>query len=192
MSTKTPIINMLKTDMDNIIDVPLPKGYTMRSYAKGDKEKWAKLYDRIDDYIDITPELFERFFGDDHSLLSKSMFFLCFEGSKIGTVTGWPEADIGGAATGRLHWIGVDKNHRGKHLGAALVSFILKKMRERGCKQCVLGTGERRIAALNMYFKFGFLPYVYTDKYSPIQDQKESWKRVKKKIKDKYKSNIDF
>lgn len=192
MSTKTPIINMLKTDMDNIIDVPLPKGYTIRSYTKGDREKWAELYDSIDDYIDITPELFDRFFGDDHSLLSKSMFFLCFKGKEIGTVTDWPEDNIGGVKTGRLHWIGVDKSHRGKHLGAALVSFILKKMSERGCESCILGTGERRIAALNMYFEFGFLPYVYTDKHSPMQDQKESWKRVKQNIRSVQKDKIDF
>ena len=192
MSTKTPIINMLKTDMGNIIEIPLPKGYTMRNYKEGDKRKWVDLYNRIDDYIDIIPQHFDESFGDNHQLISKSMFFLCFKGKEIGTVTDWPEDDIGGAVTGRLHWIGVDKNHRGKHLGAALVSFILKKMRERGCESCILGTGERRIAALNMYFEFGFLPYVYTDKHSPMQDQKESWKRVKENIRSVHRDKIDF
>ena len=192
MSTKTPLINMLKTDMDNIADVPLPEGYSIRSYKEGDRQKWVELYDRLDDFIDVEPHHFDESFGDDQQLISRSVFFLCCDGVEVGTVADWPEDDIGGAVTGRLHWIGVDKAHRGKRLGSVLVSFILKKMRERGCESCVLGTGEQRIAALSMYFKFGFLPIVYTDKYSPIEDQKESWLRVKQKIRDEYKGSISF
>jgi ribosomal protein S18 acetylase RimI-like enzyme len=192
VNNKIALINMLKTDMDNVIDSPLPNGYSFRLYKKGDRELWVDLYNRLDEHSEVTTKEFDESFGADHALLSKNMFFLC-EGSKeIGTITAWPEDDIGGVKTLRLHWAGVDKDHRGLHLGSALMSFILKHMREQGCKACVLGTGEKRIEALNLYLKFGFLPVIYTDKYSPLEDQKESWLRVKQLIAEKHKDKITF
>ena len=190
MSSKTVVINMLKTDMDSIIDVPLPQGYSLRRYRQGDRQVWADMYDKLDDHYKVTTQVFDDSFGDDHELISRSMVFLCHEEKEIGTITAWPEENIGGVKTSRLHWAGINKDYRGRHLGAALVSYILKHMRDRGCKACVLGTNEKRIEALNMYFDFGFLPSVYTDKYSPLQDQKESWLRVKQIIRDEHKDKI--
>lgn len=190
MSEKQVLITMLKKNFDDILDYPFPQGYSMRSYAKGDKQLWVNLYNRLDEYSTVTAKEFEDSFGDDHENISKRMFFLCCDGKEIGTVTDWAEDDIDGIRTARVHWIGVESGHRGKNLGGAMLSFILKIMRENGNEQAVLGTMSERIAALNLYFKFGFEAAVISDKYSPMDDQAKTWRLLKNKMPMKYQKLI--
>ena len=191
MSDKQVLINMLKKSLDDIIDVPLAPGYTMRNYKEGDRDMWIALYDRLDEYYHVTPNDFDESYGNDHEEIAKYVFFLCKDGKEIGTVANWPEPDMNGQRMGRVHWLGVEDGHRGKHLGGAMLSFALKMMKGQGCTQSVLGTMNERIAALNLYFKFGFEAIVYTDQWSAIKDQEQAWREVKNKMAKQYQEMIN-
>lgn len=192
MNEKPIIITMLKPSLNDIINSPLPKGYHIRNFKQGDRDIWIKLYNSLDEYYFVTAKDFDESFGTKYSLLEQGMFFLCYKDKEVGTITAWPEEDIDGKKTSRLHWAGVNKNHRGKHLGSALVSYILTHMKKQGCESCVLSTNEKRLPALHMYFKFGFVPVLLSDTQSPISDQKESWSRVCEHISHEYKDKISF
>lgn len=192
MNDKPIIITMLKPSLSNVMTIPLPKGYCMRSYRQGDRNTWIKLYSSLDEYYYVTAKDFDESFGNKYDLLEQGMFFLCYNNEEVGTITAWPQEDINGNKTSLLHWAGVNRNHRGKHLGSALVSYILTHMKKQGYESCVLSTNEKRLPALHMYFKFGFVPVLLNDKHSPITDQKESWYRVHRHISEQYKHKISF
>ena len=192
MSDKPVLITMIKKSLDDIIDVPFADGYTMRRYAKGDRDMWIALYDRLDEYYHVTPKDFDESYGDDRDEIGKYVYFLMHEGKEIGTVANWPEPDMNGQKTGRVRWLGVEDGHRGKHLGAAMLSFILQDMKQQGCTQSILGTMNRRVAALNLYFKFGFEAIVYTDQWSAIDDQSEAWSALKDTMPKEYQGMINI
>ncbi|MCI8388058.1 MAG: GNAT family N-acetyltransferase [Clostridiales bacterium] len=50
----------------------------------------------------------------------------------------------------------VDENHRGKHIGSALMEYVLNYAREIGCDRADLDVWEFNDSARTMYEKFGF------------------------------------
>ena len=76
MSDKQVLINMLKKSLDDIIDVPLAEGYTLRSYKEGDKDMWIALYDRLDEYYHVTPDDFDESYGDNHEEIEVCVLFV--------------------------------------------------------------------------------------------------------------------
>ena len=192
MSDKPVLITMIQRSLDDIIDVPLPKGYALRRYTKGDKDMWIALYDRLDEYSHVTAKDFDESYGDDRDEIGKYVYFLTHGGKEIGTIANWPEPDMDGQKTGRVHWLGVEDGHRGKHLGASMLSFALQDMKRQGCTQSILGTMNGRVAAINLYFKFGFEAIVYTDRWSAKQDQREAWRALKDTMSKEYQGMINI
>lgn len=185
------LITMLKKGLDDILDYSFPQGYSMRSYAKGDKNMWIELYNQLDEYSTVTAKEFDESFGDDHEDIARRMFFLCYDDKEIGTITNWAEPDLDDIKTARVHWVGVQTGHRGKNLGGAMLSFILRIMKEQGNEQAILGTMNQRTAALSLYFKFGFEAAVISNQYSPMDDQRKVWRQLKNKMPAEYQKMIN-
>ncbi len=59
-------------------------------------------------------------------------------------------------------------------------------------QQSILGTMNRRVAALNLYFKFGFEAIVYTDQWSAIDDQKRAWHALKEEMPNEFQGMINI
>lgn len=163
----------------------------MRRYTKGDRDMWIALYDRLDEYSHVTAKDFDESYGEDRDEIGKYVYFLMHEGAEIGTVANWPEPDMDGQKTGRVHWLGVQDGHRGKNLGASMLSFVLQDMKRQGCTQSILGTMNGRLAALNLYFKFGFEAIVYTDRWSAIDDQRRAWGELIGEVPKEYQGIIN-
>lgn len=149
-------LRMVRDHLDSIPEYPLPSGFVMRNYRPGDRELWVQIVGDADEYIQVTPELFDKVFGPDHALLAERQFFLVAPDDRaIGTITAWvgPQPEWG-----RIHWVAIVPEWQGRGLAKPMMSVACRRLRELGHERAYLITSTARVPALNLYLKFGFYP----------------------------------
>ncbi len=157
-------VKMIRENLDDIPEYPLPAGYSIRWYQPGDEDLWLAIQSLADKYTDVTPDLFEDEFGSDAGVLSERQCFLCDSDDKgIGTASAWFGND-GGQSLGRIHWVAIVPQHQGKGLAKALLAAICDRLRSLGHSKTYLTSQTCRIPAINLYAKFGFVPSIDSEK----------------------------
>ena len=79
---------MIRTDLEDIPEYPLPADFSVRWFQAGDESLWKHLQSESEIYFEITPELFDKEFGSCSSALGERQFFLHdSRGEPIGTAT---------------------------------------------------------------------------------------------------------
>ena len=73
---------------------------------------------------------------------------------------------------GELGWVAASGDHAGKGLGRAVCIAVLNRYVEAGYKHIYLNTDDHRLAAIKVYLKIGFKPYIFAS------DMEERWKIV--------------
>lgn len=63
---------------------------------------------------------------------------------------------------GELGWLAGDPAHTGKGLGLAVSAAVIARFIEEGLRDIHLYTEDYRLAALKIYLKLGFVPFLYT------------------------------
>lgn len=81
---------------------------------------------------------------------------------------------------GNLGWLAVDSTHRGNNIGKALVLAVVKRLKKSGYKRIYLETHDFRIPAIALYFKTGWVPYLYNEEVTT------RWKKVVDTLKLAY------
>src|ERR1700720_4267014 len=123
-------LKMLRENLDNVPDFPLPSGFALRWYQSGDEENWFRIQSRADEYNQITPELYQRQFGADQRLLAeRQCYLLDSRGAAIGTGTAWFNDDFEGAKFGRVHWVAIVPEFQGRGLAKPLMTAICTRLR---------------------------------------------------------------
>jgi len=172
-------LSMIRPDMRNLPDLPLPPGYTMRLYRTGDEPLWIDIVRSGEPFLDITDDMFQKEFAHDMPSVERGMYFLAEPGGReVGTTTIWPARNLKGDGLdyGRVHWVAIHPDFQGRGLCKPMLSFILKKMAN--CyERSVLGTSSGRLRALKCYLDFGFLPDMTWDR------AREGWSEVKSVLK---------
>ena len=164
---------MIRPNMDNIPVYPLPDSYSIRAYTPGDENSWVELQSRTDKFNKIDIDLFHKSFGYDTEILSKRILFLLNpHGKIIGTASAWFNDDYHGEKYGRIHWVAIHPDYQGKGLSKPLLSAACKKLVSLGHCKTYLTTSSARIAAINLYLKFGFEPEINTP------EDKIIWKSI--------------
>lgn len=159
-------IHMERADLEGIGQFDLPAPYSLRWYRPGDEKDWVAIHVDADDYNDITMELYTKEFGTDAEYTARRMCFLCDgEGGAMGTASAWHEANHRGAAAGRLHWVCIVKRLHGRGLAKPLLTSVLGRMKQLGYERACLSTDTRRLAAVSLYLKFGFIPEIRDEKH---------------------------
>ena len=152
---------MRRPNVEAIPHRALSDGFHIRSYRTGDEATWTAVQRSAERFLEITDDLFRKEFGRDEALLAKSMLFLEDpSGKPIGTATAWHLPDKDAPECGRVHWIAVSEGVQGAGLGKALMTAVCNRLREQGFKNLVLGTHVTRLAAINLYLAYGFVPDV--------------------------------
>ncbi|MFH0910855.1 MAG: GNAT family N-acetyltransferase [Planctomycetota bacterium] len=152
-------VTMIRETLEGIPSFPLPPPYRARWYEPGDKEAWLRIHVEADLYNDIAPDLFDREFGRDESLLSERMCFLLDEeGLPFATASAWFDSDYHGGAWGRVHWVAVLPHLQGRGLSKPLLSLVCERMVELGHARAYLTTATVRVPAIRLYLRFGFVP----------------------------------
>lgn len=170
-------ITMVRESLDGIPEFDLPAPYAVRWYQPGDERLWLSIQAPADQYNAITPELFTRQFGTDRALLEQRQCYLLNEsGRGIGTTTAWFNDDFNGRRYGRVHWVAILPQYQGHGLAKPLMTLVCRRLRDLGHDRAYLTTSTARIAAINLYFHFGFVPMICT------ADDAAVWRRVQERL----------
>ena len=170
---------MVRENLDDLPQYEFAQGYYTRSYQPGDMNKWIDIQTASNPDSNFSRERFEAAYDHQTQLLPGKMLLLCDQqGSEIGTATAWFENED----TGLVHWVAIVPEYQGIGLGKSLVASVLSLLRQIGYKSCILRTKPSKTVGINLYLKFGFKPYIESDK------DLEKWQLVKDIFKQK---NID-
>ena len=155
-------IKMIRRDLEDIPQYPLPEQYTARWYEPGYERHWLDIHLAADKYSPIGPELFVAQFGTDPQLLSQRQCYLPdATGRVFGTASAW-FLDKSDQSTDLLHWLAIIPDYQGQGLSKSLLTIVCNRLRNLGHKRAYLRTPTVRIPAINLYKKFGSVPHIRT------------------------------
>jgi ribosomal protein S18 acetylase RimI-like enzyme len=150
---------MIQRDLSSAPRYELPEGYRMRFYREGDVTTWVQIQQAADRFIVPTAETFARSIpGDTAYLAERVMFLVDASGTEIGTITAWNSL-FQGRTIGQIHWVAIIPEAQGRGLARPMLSAACDLLHDQGYHEAWLETGTGRIAALNLYLKFGFVPH---------------------------------
>ncbi len=169
---------MVREELDDIPWHALPKGFAVRWYEPGDEQSWQRIQSDADRFNAITPQLFASQFGDDPiELAERQCFLLANEREAIGTATAWYDESHRGMRYGRIHWVAIRPGWQGRGLSKPLMTIVCNRLRGLGHTRAYLTTSTVRIAALNLYLEYGFLPEIGGP------DDLAAWRKVEPELK---------
>lgn len=153
---------MLRGEIMDMPEIPLPAGYHYETYRDGDRDVWieieksAKEFDTYEQGLDA----WKRYYADRTNELPGRMVFVVNEaGEKVATATAF--YDIRGmdqSADGWLHWVAVRREDQGKGLSKPLISHVIQIMKALGQTHCKIPTQTTTWVAVKVYLDLGFLP----------------------------------
>ncbi len=152
----------------------LPKGYSFKFYAPGDEIGWAELKESVEEFYtkEDALEYFEKEFNKDE--LQSRMVLLMYEGKIVGTSTAW-YGELDKRMMERIHWVSVHPLHQGKGLSKPLFEKSLNLFTN---KESYLTSQTWSYKALNLYSKYGFIPYRDNDNF------REAWELINYYIRE--------
>lgn len=166
-------LRMEKSDLDNVSVVPLPEGYLLRNYRKGDEAGLGRIYAASSLGCETADLVRERVIGHP-CFRPERLFVIEHAGELVGTGAAWLVEDDPGA--GYLHMVGVLREYRGKRLGAALTVAAIGYTRAEGFSRQQLDTDDWRVPALRLYLDLGYYPLYWDDTHP------ERWEAVAKAV----------
>jgi GNAT superfamily N-acetyltransferase len=142
--------------------VDLPPSYTFYRYEPGLEQAWGRL--QVDsgqsDSQEKAEALFTReFLADPAAAAQRCFFVLGPDHQVVGTASLW-FGDHFGTRQERVHWVTVAAAEQGRGIAKALLTRLFDCYHELGCTgQIYLTTQTWSYRAINLYTRFGFVPY---------------------------------
>jgi GNAT superfamily N-acetyltransferase len=170
-------MRMILEDLSNVPNYELPPAFSFKWYVLGDEQSWLEIQQSADRYNQISLDLFRQQFGDDLERLREGQcFILDAKQRSIGTATAWFDRSYFGKEYGRIHWVAIIPEMQGQGLAKPLMTCVCQRLQEMGHNRAYLTTSVERIAAINLYLKFGFRPQIQND------EESIDWKKIEKKL----------
>ena len=171
-----PVV-MVRPDLKDIPQVPLAADYRIRPFRRGDRATWVRIHELAEPFHTVTSRTFNDSFGDDLPAMKKRGFFLVApDGQDVGTITAWYDRAYARRRWGRIHWVAIVPEHRGKRLSKSMMTVAMNRMRALGHRRGMLTTQITRIPAIKTYLDFGFVPDMTADR------AKEGWTLVRRAL----------
>ena len=149
---------MVRPHLHDILDVPFPAGYGIRTMTVEDIGLWTDIQRDAEPYVKVTDTLFRQEFGADLAAIQWRCFIVTDpQGRGIGTISAWYNADFHGQRFGRIHWVALRPAWQGRGLSNAALSYSLQQLAQ-WHDRCYLATSTERVPAIHLYLKFGFVP----------------------------------
>ncbi len=150
-------LRMRNHDLSQLPMPEVPSGYTLRNWQAGDEVALAGLLGEAFAPSVWTAERVLETLPWCEGIRSESIFILLGPGGDVaGTATAWDNPKW--PQDGYLHYVAVSSAHRGRNLGTVVSLAALDYMRSRGRRRAVIETDDFRLAALETYFRLGFVP----------------------------------
>ena len=141
-------------------NVEVPDGYELRTFLLGDEEGWAncinRAYSTQRDKTSWTAQNVTEKFVQNPCFIPDGCFFVVHGGRIVGAFMAWREIEAG-PQRGRLHWLGVDPEHRRRGLAKLLTVRVLGYLLAHGLTSIFLDTSYAYPIAMQMYSKLGFV-----------------------------------
>jgi len=137
-------------------EAPIPPGYSIRSFQKGDEKEYLSLLNNTD-LGEWTEERLKTIIVKN--LLSpEGIYFVVWNDLLVATACALDKSEEGGKKRGELSWVGVHPEHRGKALGLVVSQVVVKHFLALNYQEIYLLTDPWRYAAVKTYLKLGFEP----------------------------------
>ncbi len=170
---------MLRGDITDMQEIPLPAGYHYETYQDGDRDAWieieksAKEFDTREQGLDA----WERYYAEHTDELPGRMVFVVNEaGEKVATATAFYDIrGIDQSADGWLHWVAVRREDQGKGLSKPLISHVIQIMKALGQTHCKIPTQTTTWVAVKVYLDLGFRPIEKN-----LVNSRDGWRIVKR------------
>jgi ribosomal protein S18 acetylase RimI-like enzyme len=152
-SAKRDIL-MRRPDLDDLPELELPPGFTMRLALPDEVSALAILLTRAFE-VPWDEDLVRNRLTEAPDV--EAVYVVVHAGALVATASARivPEEFPG---SGYLHWVGADPDFQGKGLGRLVVLRVLLHFREAGLRDAVLETQDHLVAPLRTYLRLGFLP----------------------------------
>lgn len=142
---------------------PVPEGYVLRRFRAGDEEEYNTLFHLAFADEGRFPQILERvleggFFVIEH-LVSGQLVSSC-QAWRGSIMPRHPDA-------GNMGWLVTDLSHTRKGLGTIVAASATNRLAAEGYQRPCLGTEDFRIAAISIYLKLGWRPYLYREDLVP-------------------------
>ena len=148
----------------------VPNGYELRLYRPGDEAAYRDLYNLAfpGDYLEHTlaHAVPRGFFVVEHTA----------SGHLVASCVAEHRSWDGGHRWGALDWLIGDPSHAGLGLGTAVSAKVTNRLVEEGYSTPGLETEDFRLAAINIYLKLGWRPYLYLD------DMESRWRTTYERL----------
>ena len=140
--------------------VPLPAGYTLRTYQPGDEPRFYELMelagwpgwndDKLQPWLSI--------------ILPEGWFMAIYQGSSqiVATAMAVHNYKKVNPFQGEVGWVAADPVHTGNGLGMVVVAAVTTRLLDARYRNIRLYTEDFRLAALKVYLKLGYIPLLYT------------------------------
>lgn len=165
-------ISMFHSNLNDAPTFDLPNDYTMRPYQTGDIRHWLDFHILLFDKGHITEDLFWREFGRDEKRLAQRQFYMVHDNTVMGSISAWFGSEERDTHLGRIHWVVLREDYRGKGLSKPLLSYACHKLKQLDHKQAYLTTDTDLLPAINLYLQFGFQPEINSE------HDKRAWDNV--------------
>ena len=174
LSQLTPMQLEMVIPLSKVVGLPdlwPPPGYTLRGYRPGDEDRLVDLLisvgfeewtrEKLDAYLDGP----ERRRGTRIVTHGKDIVALTFASQRVLK-----------PKIGALDYVSSHSEHRGKKLGEAVCTSVLKYLVHHAYPWVTLSTDDFRLAAIKVYLNLGFTPKMHRE------DMPERWEAVRKQL----------
>jgi mycothiol synthase len=159
-----------------ILKLPsMPPGYALRQLRASDEKPYDDLFHLAFEDEGRFGEILERalnegFFVVEH-LASGELISSC--------VAMRGSSSPRHREAGQLGWLVTDLSHCGKGLGTIVAAAVTNRLAAEGYLRPFLGTEDFRIAAISIYLRLGWRPYIYRG------EMEERWRNILSRLGDR-------
>ena len=179
MITFFPVVMTHENLRDQVFNQEAPKGYHYDRFKSGDEMLWSRLQATTDSFSDEMEALtyFQQAFGQSKDDLQKRCFFLKTNRQQIiGSAMAWFGDGRFDDNYGRLHWVVIQPDLRGKGLGKQMINFAMHQLSLRYAK-AYLTSQTTSFQAIHYYLDIGFRPLISQS------DDVDAWRLLKEHLK---------
>src|SRR3972149_3525015 len=167
-----PQLEMRHENLDDLPQVELPEGYTLRRFEPGDEAAWISVLNSTGDLSEWTLDNVQRVFRPDGHVVKECISLVMHGDTPVGCAGIALYDPVGSRPPAEVSWVAVRPEHRGKRLGYWVSLAAMRLMRERGHRRCFLTTDDVRLPAIEIYLRLGFQPYMWHETHP------ERWREV--------------